>query len=134
MSGSIPTHTPLMPSLRKLENFTFILHYLYIRGPGQSSRYSHSLWAGRSGDRIPVEARFSAPVHTGPEPHKATSTMGTGLIPGIKRPGRGVNHPPPYSVEEKGRVELHFQPPLGFHGPLEGEICLLFTYLFEISL
>ena len=27
-------------------------------------------------------------------------------FPGIKRPGRGVNHPPPSSAEVKERVEL----------------------------
>jgi hypothetical protein len=49
---------------------------------------------GRSGDRIPVGARFSAPVHTGPGSHPASSTMVTGSFPGVKRPGRGVDHPP----------------------------------------
>jgi hypothetical protein len=29
-------------------------------------------------------------------------------LPGIKRPGRGVNHPPPSSAEVKERVEFHF--------------------------
>jgi len=28
------------------------------------------------------------------------------IIPGVKRPGRGVNHPPPSGVEVKERVEL----------------------------
>ena len=93
MSGSIPTHTPLMLLRREQENFTFIIHYFYIRGPGYSSWYCHSLRAGRSRDRIPVGARLSAPVHTGPEAHKATSTMGTGLNSGIKRLGRGAIHP-----------------------------------------
>ena len=26
--------------------------------------------------------------------HPASYTMGTGSFPGVKRPGRGVNHPP----------------------------------------
>ena len=38
--------------------------------------------------------RFSAPVQTGPEAHPASYTMGTGSFPGVKWPGRGVNHPP----------------------------------------
>ena len=42
------------------------------------------LRAGRSGDRIPVEARFSAPVQTGPGAHPASCTMGTGSFPGVK--------------------------------------------------
>jgi hypothetical protein len=28
-------------------------------------------------------------------------------FPGVKRPERGVNHPPPSSAEVKERVELH---------------------------
>ena len=51
------------------------------------SRYSDSLRAGRSGDRIPVGARFSAPVQTGPGAHPASCKMGTGSFPGVKRPG-----------------------------------------------
>jgi hypothetical protein len=63
--------------------------------------YSESLRAGRSGDRIPVEARFSAPVQTGPGAYPASCTMVTGSFPGVKRPGRGVDHPPPSSAEVK---------------------------------
>jgi hypothetical protein len=56
---------------------------------------SDSLRAGRSGDRIPVRAGFSAPVQTCPEVHPASCTTGTGFFPGgKKRPGRGVDHPP----------------------------------------
>ena len=64
-----------------------------LGGPGQLSRYSDSLRAGRSGDRIPVQATFSAPVQTGPRDHPAFYTMGTRSFPGVKRPGRGVDHP-----------------------------------------
>ena len=33
--------------------------------------------------------------------------MGTGSFPGIKQPGRGADHPPPYSAEVEGKVELY---------------------------
>ena len=55
----------------------------------------HSLRAGRSGDRIPVGVRFSAPVQTGPGAQPASCTMGTGSFPGVKRQGVSPNtHPP----------------------------------------
>jgi hypothetical protein len=33
--------------------------------------------------------------------------MGTGLFPGVKQPGRGVDHPPPSSAKVKERVQLY---------------------------
>jgi hypothetical protein len=39
-------------------------------------------------------ARFTALVQTGPRAHSASYTMGTGSCPGLKWPGRGVDHPP----------------------------------------
>ena len=50
--------------------------------PGSSVGIATGLWAGRFGDRIPVGARFSAPVQTGPGSHPASCTMGTGSLPG----------------------------------------------------
>ena len=55
-----------------------------LDGPGIASRWG---------------ARFSAPVQTGPGAHPAFYTMGTESFPGVKRPGRGVDHPPPSSAE-----------------------------------
>jgi hypothetical protein len=49
--------------------------------------------------KIPVGARFFAHVHTGPGAHPASCTMGTGSFPGVKRPERGADHPPPPSTE-----------------------------------
>jgi hypothetical protein len=59
------------------------------------------LRAGRSGDRIPVGARFFAHVQTGSETRPASGAMGTGSFQGVKRPGRGADHPPPSSAEVK---------------------------------
>jgi hypothetical protein len=78
-------------------------------GPAQLSRYSDSLRAGRSRDRIPVGRSFSAPVQTGPVVHPASSTMGTGSFPRVKRPGRCVDHP--FSAEVKEMVELYLYSP-----------------------
>ena len=63
-----------------------------------------------------VGARFSAPVQTDPEAHPASSTMGTGSFPGIKRPERGADQPPPTSAEVKERVELYLYSPIVLHG------------------
>ena len=54
-----------------------------------------------------MEKEFSAPVQTGPGTHAAPYTLGTGSFPGVKRPGRGVDHQTPLSAEAKERVELY---------------------------
>ena len=46
-----------------------------------------SLRAGRYGNRIPVGARFSAPVQTGPGAHPASYTLGPDLCLGVKAAG-----------------------------------------------
>ena len=52
-------------------------------------------------------ARFFAPLHTSPGAHPASYKMRTDfLYLGVKRPGRGVNHPIPSSAEVEERVEL----------------------------
>ena len=93
-----------------LWNFTYVICL--------DPRYSDSLRAERSGDRIPVGARFSAPVQTGPGAHPASYTRGTGSFPGVKRPGRGVDHLLPPNAEVKERVELYLYPPSGPSWPV----------------
>jgi hypothetical protein len=65
-------------------------------------------------------ARFSAPVETGPGAHPASCTMCTGSFLGVKRSGRGVDHPPPCSAEVKERVELYLYSPSGTSWPVLG--------------
>jgi hypothetical protein len=75
---------------------------------GIATRYG----AGRSGDRIPVGVRFSAPVQNRQGGPPSLLYNGYQVFAGVKRPGRGVDHPPQSSVEVKERVELHFYSPL----------------------
>ena len=63
------------------------------------------------GGRIPVGARFSAPVQTDPGADPASYTMGTGSFLGVTWQGRGVDHPPHSSAEVKERVELYLYSP-----------------------
>ena len=60
-------------------------------------------------------------------PHSSTSalgsthsyTVGTGVsLPGVKRPGRGVNHPPPSSAEVKETTELYLYSTFGPSWPV----------------
>jgi hypothetical protein len=44
----------------------------------------------------------------------------TGSFPGVKRPGRAVDHPPPSSAEVKKSVELYLYSPSGSSWPVVG--------------
>jgi hypothetical protein len=68
--------------------FGYESHQLIVCGPGRSVGYRDWLGVGRSGDRIPLGARFSASVETGPGAHPASCTMGTRYFPGVES-GRG---------------------------------------------
>jgi hypothetical protein len=46
--------------------------------------------------------------------------MGTGSFPGVKWPGRGVEHPPPPRVEVKERVQLYLYSTSGPSWPVIG--------------
>jgi hypothetical protein len=83
-------------------------------------RDSDLLWAGRSGDRMPVGARFSASIQTGPEAQQTSYTVGTVTFPRVKRPGRGVDQSLPSSAEVKERVELYIYSASGPSCPVVG--------------
>ena len=74
-------------------NNVLLLYYGLLVGWDSSVAIATELWAGRSGDRIPVGDEFSAPVQTGPGAHPASCTMVTGSFPGVKS-GRGVTLTP----------------------------------------
>ena len=94
------------------------LCYQTILGRDSSVGMATSYGLDLSGDRIPLEASLSAPVQTAPRAHSAPCTMGTGSFPGVKRRGRGIDHPPPSSAEIKEWVELYLYSPSGPSWPV----------------
>ena len=84
--------------------------------------YCDSLWAGRSGDRNQVEAKFFVPVQDGPGARPAFCTMCTILYTKLKWQGRGVNRSTPSSAKVIERVEPYLYSPSGPSWPILGEI------------
>jgi hypothetical protein len=62
----------------------------YMRQEGRDSSVGIATGYGLDGPG----SRFSTPVQIGPWVYPASYTMGTVPFPGVKRPGRGVGHPP----------------------------------------
>jgi hypothetical protein len=56
-------------------------------------------------------SKFSAPVQTDAAAHPAYYTMGTGSFPGVKRSGRGVDHPPHPAPRLKKQYSYTSTPP-----------------------
>jgi len=65
----------------------YFKHLFNNSRPGLCSQYNNSLWAGQSGDWIPVGARFSTPIQTSPGAHPAYCTMGKKVKESHNRPG-----------------------------------------------
>jgi len=63
------------------------------------------------------EARFFAPVQTGPGAYP-----GTGSFPGVKRPGRGVDHPPHLLPGFKKEYSYTSTPTMSLRGLYWGEL------------
>ena len=88
------------------------------------------LRASQSGDRIPVRARFSAPLHTCPGTHLANCTTDTVSFPAVKRLVNGKDHLPPSSALVKERTEIYLYFPLVLRDLLQCE--LAFTFIFDM--
>jgi len=70
--------SPVIIFQPKYVPLSYWLTYCRCCGPGWLSRYSNSLQAWRSGDRVPVGTRFSTSVQTDPWVHPAYCRMDTG--------------------------------------------------------
>jgi hypothetical protein len=95
-----------------------ITHFIYFYEPGEPSRYSDCLRAGRSDDRglilggglrIFLFVTVSSPS-LGATQSPVQWVQGA-LFLNIKLSGREADHSPPCSAEVKGCVELHLHPP-----------------------
>jgi hypothetical protein len=91
-----------------------------VKNCQHGGKCNYSPQAGRSGDRFPATARFSAPILTDRGVQPVPYIMRTGSFQGTKRPGRGVDHSPPPSVEVKERVQLYPYSPSGSTWPVLG--------------
>ena len=76
-----------------------------LDGPGIESRRGHN---------------FSHPYRPPWGPHSLPYNEYRVSFPGVKRSGRGVNHPPPSSAEVKERVELYLYSLSGPSWPVLG--------------
>jgi hypothetical protein len=79
---------------------------------------------------MPVGARFSASVQTGPGTHPAPRTRGSVSLSGgkgVMKPGRAVVHPFPSSAEIKERLEPRLCSPSGPSRPGMGRTLTFFT-------
>jgi hypothetical protein len=87
-----------------------------LDGPGIESRW------GRD---------FQHPSRPALRPTQPPAQWVPGSFPGVKRPGRGVVHPPTSSAEVKERVELYLYSPSGPSWPVLGRpLPLLYIYIY----
>ena len=82
-------------------------------GRDSSVTIATTLRDGRSGGRISVVARFSAPVQNGPRSTQHPSQWAPVLFRGLKRTGRGVDHPPHLAPRLKKVRAIPLLPPSG---------------------
>ena len=52
-------------------------------------------------------------------------------LPGVQRPGRGINHPPPFSAEVKEIIDINLFFPFGPSWPVLGELQLFVPFFIQ---
>ena len=70
------------------------------------ARSAQSVWRHAAGGTVRGSNPGGGRDFPHPAAHPGSYTMGTGSLPGVKRPGRDFDHPPLSSAEVKERVEL----------------------------
>jgi len=75
--------------------FAFFYFWFWLSFVGRDNSVGMATCYGLDGPGIESRwgAIFSVPVQTGPGAHTVSYTLGTGSLPGVRRPGRGVDHP-----------------------------------------
>ena len=105
-------------------NGTLMVSLLFCTVPN-FLRFYYILITGRSGDRIPLGARFSTLVQTGPR----TLHNGYRVFPGGRAAGAWRWPPTPFCAEVKERVELYLYSLSGPSWPALGQTLLNLYYL-----
>jgi hypothetical protein len=110
------------PKLRKTKIKILLIHILSILGTDLLSRYSDSLGAGLSGDRIPLWGEILCTRLDWPwGPSSLLYNGYRDLFSGRKAAGGGaVDHPPPSSAKVEERVQLYIYSPSGPSWPVMG--------------
>ena len=94
----------------------YIILYFLCTGVGRASSVGIATRCRQDGPGIqfPWRRDFSHTSRPALGPTQPLIEKVPGLFPGRKQPGRGLNHPPTFSADVKGKVELYLYHPLGF--------------------
>ena len=96
----------------------FFLNVLITSNMGRKSPVGIATRYGLDGPGIEFQwgRDFPHPSRPARGALPASYTMRTGSFPGVKRPGRGVDHPPHLSPRLRKEYSYTFAPPLGLRG------------------
>jgi hypothetical protein len=98
------------------------LQVTYRRGVSYNTFTYLVMWATGS-SKTSTPTRCQLPENIFPHCHCCNNfTLYTFIFtfPGVKRPGRDIDHPTPYSAEVKERAELYLYSPYGPSWPVIG--------------